>query len=261
VTVLVAARDGLTAAATLTADRDGGRPRIRWTHAWPVLLRPTGAEQVHLVHGAGGPLGGDVLSLDVGIGDGAALRVRSAGATVVQPGRGCGPTRWDTTITVGAAARLDWAPEPTVVTDGAVFETSLCADLGPGASAAIREIVVLGRHGCAGGRYRGRLAVTVDGVPLLAHTAVLDGADRALRGPGGTAGARAVGTLLLTGDAGSCGAGEGPGVRWAWSELDGPGAVLLAVGDPGPVTAVLDAAMISAGGAGTTDLTPWHRSR
>jgi hypothetical protein len=31
-------------------------------------------------------------------------------------------------------------------------------------------------------------------------------------------------------------------VRWAWSDLDGPGAVLLAVGSPAAVTAVLDAA-------------------
>lgn len=247
--VAPAVRDGLTAAATLTADRDGGRPRIRWSHAWPVVLRPTGPAQVHLVHGAGGPLGGDVLSLDVRVGDGAVLRVRSAGATMVQPGRGGDPARWDTTITVGPGGRLDWAPEPVIVTDGAVFDTSLRVDLGTGGSALLREIVVLGRHGCRGGRYRGHLAVTVDGDPLLAHTMVLDGADPALCGPGGTAGARAVGTLLLAGGTGPGGAGEGPGVRWAWSALDGDGAVLMAVGDPGPVTAVLDAAVTAVGSA------------
>ena len=241
--VAQAARDGVTAAATLTADRDGERPRIRWSHAWPVVLRPTGPAQVHLVHGAGGPLGGDVLSLEVRIGDGAALRVRSAGATLVQPGRGADPARWDTTIAVGAGGRLDWAPEPVIVCDGAAFHTRLQADLGPGASAAMREVVVLGRHGGVGGRYRGTLVVTVDGVPLLVHTTVLDGADPALSGPGGTAGVRALGTLVLAGSSGPGGAGEEPGVRWAWSDLDGPGAVLLAVGDPGPVTAVLDAAL------------------
>src|SRR3712207_8513049 len=36
-------------------------------------------------------------------------------------------------------------------------------------------------------------------------------------------------------DRAGAGAGERPGVRWAWSELDGPGAVLLAVGEPGAV--------------------------
>jgi urease accessory protein len=198
---------------------------------------------VHLVHGAGGPLGGDVLSLDVAIGPGAALAVRSAGATMVQPGRGGGPARWDTTVAVGAGGHLDWAPEPTVVTDGAAFETSLRLTLGAGASALVREVVVLGRHGRAGGAHRGHLAVTLDGEPVLAHTTVLDGADPALTGPAGTAGARAVGTLLTAGtDRCPDGLGERPGVRWAWTALDGPGAVLLAVGDPGAVTAVLDGA-------------------
>ena len=36
-----APRAGLQAAAAVTADVDGGRSRIRWTHAWPVVLRPT----------------------------------------------------------------------------------------------------------------------------------------------------------------------------------------------------------------------------
>jgi urease accessory protein len=241
--VAPAPRDGLRAAAALTVDRVAGRPRIRWTHAWPVVLRPTGPGQVHLVHGAGGPLGGDLLSLDIRVGESASLAVRSAGATMVQPGRGGGPARWDTTVAVGAGGRLDWAPEPTVVTDGAEFVTSLRITLDARATVLAREIVVLGRHGRAGGSYRGHLAVTVDGQPLLAHTTVLDGADPALTGPAGTAGARAVGTLVLAGTvAHPGGAGERPRVRWAWSELDGPGAVLLAVGDPGAVTAVLDEA-------------------
>ena len=159
------------------------------------MLRPTGNARVHLVHGAGGPLGGDVLALDVRVGAGAALAVRSAGATIVQPGRGPEPARWDFDVVVGAGASLDWAPEPTVVTDGADYRTSLRVDLGAGARAILREVVVLGRHGGVGGRYRGRLDVSVDGDPLLAHMTSLDGADPALCGPGGTAGARAVGTL------------------------------------------------------------------
>lgn len=240
-TAALSTRDGLRAAATLTVDRAAGRPRIRWTHAWPVVLRPTGPDRVHLVHGAGGPLGGDVLSLDVQLGVDAALTVRSAGATIVQPGRGTEPARWDTTVTVGTGGRLDWGPEPTVVVDGASFHAGLRVDLGAGATATVREIVVLGRHGRTGGHHRGRLAVTLDGEPLLVHTTELDGADAALTGPGGSGGARAVGTLLLVGvDSHPAGAGERPGVRWAWSALEGPGALLLAVGDPGPVTALLD---------------------
>ncbi len=212
-------------------------------------MRPTGDDQVHLVHGAGGPLGGDRFGLDVELAAGAALRVRSAGATIVQPG--VGPTAsWQVRAAVGAGARLDWAPEPTVVCDGAELESGLRFRLDPGAGAALREIVVLGRHGELGGRYRGQLSVDVGGQPLIVHRTVLDGADPALCGPAGTGGARAVGTLVLAGDVGESGraaaadggaAGEGPGVRWAWTVLDGPGLMLIAVGDPGAVTALLDA--------------------
>ena len=308
-----AGRAGLTATATVAADRDAGRPRIRWTQAWPIVLRPTGNARVHMVHGAGGPLGGDVLALDVRVGTGAALAVRSAGATIVQPGRGSAPARWGFDVVVGAGATLDWAPEPTVVTDGADYRTALRCDLGAGARVTLREVVVLGRHGGVGGRYRGRLDVSVDGDPLLAHTTSLDGADPALCGPGGTAGARAVGTLVVVDAAvlaaaddlstrrdptagcaasgaavggaaagrpasgaavggaaagrpasgGAVGAaafaagtgadgggaaeapayvGERPSVRWAWTELAGPGRALFAVGEPGAVIALLDAA-------------------
>src|SRR5439155_4083097 len=79
--------------------------------------------------------------------------------------------------------------------------------LAAGAGAVIREVVVLGRHGGAGGRYRGRLDVAVEGVPLLAHTTLLDGADPALCGPGGTAGGQAVGTLVLVDPHDAAGAG------------------------------------------------------
>lgn len=232
--------------ADLAVDRTGPRQRIRWTHAWPVVLRPTGDDQVHLVHGAGGPLGGDVLGLAVQVGAGATLRVRSAGATLVQPGATAAPARWVTTVALAAGARLDWAPEPTIVTDAAAMEASLRLDVAAGAVAVVREVVVLGRHGCRGGRYRGELVVTVEGRPLIAHTTLLDGADPALAGPGGSAGARAVGTLLVAGAVEDlpAGSGERAGVRWAWSSLAGPGAVLLAVGDPGQVVAVVEAAAV-----------------
>ena len=63
-------------------------------------------------------------------------------------------------------------------------------------------------------------------IPLLAHTTVLDGADPALRGLGGTSGARAVGTLVMVPgdsgdrhDVGPSGAGEDGNLRWAWTEF------------------------------------------
>jgi urease accessory protein len=226
----------------VTVDEAG---RLHWGQAWPVLLRPTGRAEVHLVHGSGGPLGGDELALDVEVATGASLSVRSAAATVVQPGPGAG-ARWDVSAAVGGT--FYWTPEPTVVCDGAALSSVLRIDLAAGACAVIREIVILGRHGQCGGRYTGTLNATVDGTPLLVHTTVLDDSDRGLAGPGGTSGARAIGSLLLAGtaaripgDRAGDRVGDGQGVRWAWMELDGPGAVLFAVGDPAPVVAVLDA--------------------
>ncbi|WP_232663626.1 urease accessory protein UreD [Pseudonocardia sp. TRM90224] len=207
-----------------------------------MVLRPTGERQVHLVQGAGGPLGGDALSLDVDVCAGAELRVRSAGATLVQAGTEDGPARWATTIRVRAAGRIDWAPEPTIVSDGASLESWLRIELAGDATAAVREVVVLGRHGQRGGRYRGAVNVTVGGRALLTQTTLLDGADPALAGPGGSAGARAVGTFLLVGaPRRPSGCGERSGVRWAWSALAGPGDLLTAVGEPGAVGAVLEA--------------------
>lgn len=232
-------RAALTAHARLRVERG---TRMRWSQAWPVLLRPTGVGQVHLVHGAGGPLGGDAFTLDVDVAAGESLAVRSAGATLVQPGSPepgtPEPARWDVTARVGADGWLDWAPEPTVVCTGAALEASLRLDLAAGGQARLREVVVLGRHGEQGGRCTFLLDVRVENVPLLAHTTVLDGADPALTGPAGTSGARAVGSLFMTGPA-PTGAGEAAGVRWACTALDGPGALLLAVGKPAAVLAVL----------------------
>jgi urease accessory protein len=239
-------RGALRATTRLTVDAAAGAQRVRWEHAWPVVLRQTGARRVHIVHAAGGPLGGDQLGLDVHIGAGAVVAVHSAGATLVQPGAGAEagvPAGWAVTAGVGAGGRLDWAPEPTVVADGAALESTLRVELAAGAAATVREVVVLGRHGQRGGRFAGGLEVVVDRVPLLAHTTVLDGADPALCGPAGTGGARAVGTLVCVGAQAPLAArGETAAVRWAWTPLDGPGAVLLAVGSPAAVTAVLDAA-------------------
>lgn len=240
-------RGAVRAATRVTVEAAEGAQRLRWAHTWPVVLRQTGAQRMHLVHAAGGPLGGDELAVDVQVGAGAAVAVHSAGATLVQPGAGAAagvPARWTVTARVGAGGRLDWAPEPTVVADGAALGSTLRVELAAGAAASVREVVVLGRYGQRGGRYAGGLEVLVDGVPLIAHTTLLDGADPALCGPAGTAGARAVGTLVHAGAVGGrpADAGETAEARWAWSPLDGPGAVLIAVGTPAAVTTVLDAA-------------------
>jgi len=222
------------ACAELTVEPGPEAARLRWRCAPPVVVCPTGPNRLHLVQATGGPLGGDELALDVHLGAGSSLQLRSAAATVVQPGRPVATARWTVAATLAADAVLDWRPEPTVVCDGAELHSSMTVALQRGALALLREVVVLGRAGQRGGRCRGALTVEYDGVPLLAHTLLLDGADPALAGPAGTGGARVVGMLTLVG-AGTGGppqdAGEEPGLRWACSALDGLGWLLFALGD------------------------------
>ncbi len=220
----------MKARAQLAVDAWG----VRWHSAAPVVLRPTGGHRIHLVQAAGGPLGGDDLALDVQLGTGCAVQLRSAAATVVQAGRSPGPARWAVTASVAQGAVLDWQPEPTVVCDGAQLHSRITVALQRGARTVLREVVVLGRAGQRGGLFIGELAVDLDGAPLLAHTLLLDGTDPALAGPAGTGDARVVGTLAVVGEGiGSPAqdAGEEPGLRWACAPLAGPGHMVLALAD------------------------------
>ena len=230
----------MKARAQLTVDAGGPR----WRSAAPVVLRPTGGHRIHLVQAAGGPLGGDDLALDIHLDAGCAVQLRSAAATVVQPGRCAGPARWAVTVSVAQGAFFDWQPEPTVVCDGALLHSRITVALQPGARAVLREVVVLGRAGQRGGRFTGDLVVDLDGAPLLAHTLLLDGTDPVLGGPAGTGGARVIAMLAVVGEGiGSPphDAGEEPGVRWARTPLDGPGHLVLALGDRvTTVTRILD---------------------
>jgi hypothetical protein len=84
------------------------------------------------------------------------------------------------------------------------------------------------------------MRASVGGRPLVATTTVLDGADGALSGIGGTMGARSVGSVLSVGaDDDREQAGEDDDVSWARGPLDGPGALLTAVGSVRGVAAVL----------------------
>ncbi|MEJ2863808.1 urease accessory protein UreD [Actinomycetospora flava] len=205
------------------------------------MLRRTGRERVHLVQVGGGPLGGDVLRLDLDLGPGERLELRTAAATVVQPGREGGTARFAVHARLDEGAVLDWRPEPTVVTDGADWWASLDLHLAPGAVATVTEQLVLGRAGQRGGRARSDLAAAVDGRALLVSSSRLDGADPVVSGPGGSGGARSAGTLLVAGRRIGEDGGEESGLRWARTALDGPGTLTTAVGSAGAVTRLLAA--------------------
>lgn len=230
------------------AGLDVERERVRWQDCAPIALRPTGPGQVHLVQAAGGPLGGDELSLAVRVGTGAELRVRSAAATVVQPGPSGEPASWLVSASVAEGATLDWRPEPTVVCADADYRSRLRVDLDPAARLVLRELVLLGRVGEPGGHYRGRLTVGVGGQALLDTETVLDGLDTALSGPAGSGGFRVFGSLLVAGpDLPEVveRADRTPELVSAVLPLEGPGYLILALG--------MTSALVSAGLAAEAD--------
>ncbi|HKT56410.1 MAG TPA: urease accessory protein UreD, partial [Microbacterium sp.] len=121
--------------------------------------------------GAGGALllGGDSVRLDVRVASGCTLHIEDVGGTVAYDGEGRTAT-WDVRASLGDGARLTWRALPFVVADGASVERSMSVTLGAGASAIVRETLVLGRAGERGGTVVSRLDVTDAGGPLLVET-------------------------------------------------------------------------------------------
>ncbi|GLY14487.1 urease accessory protein UreD [Kineosporia rhizophila] len=132
--------------------------------------RQTGAGVVHLVGTAAGPLGGDRAVVDVQVGPGARLSVRSAGATIIQPGRMRPDSVMELNLRVDDGGWLDLAPEPTVVCHGAQHESRTTVSLSGDGQARLVEQVLLGRAYEGPGEWSGRTVITRDGAPVLRHT-------------------------------------------------------------------------------------------
>jgi urease accessory protein len=161
----------------------------------PLVLRRT-PEAVYVVGGAAGPIGGDELGLRISIGAGAFLRVRTAAASIALPGPDGLESVLRVTVDLAARARLEYLPEPVVVSAGARHATIIRVTLAEGASLLLRDEVLLGRHGEAGGACRTELWVNYAGRALLRQSLEVSGTDTADLGPAVLAGHRAVGTLL-----------------------------------------------------------------
>jgi len=137
----------------------------------PLLPRVTGARggpvaEVHLVGGAAGPLGGDELHLDVDVGPGACLVLRTVAASVALPGTGAPSTL---TVRVRVAGSLVYRPEPTVAAAGCHHRMITVIDVCDGGRLWWRDEAVAGRHGEAPGRLHQSIRLRHAGAPLLAQ--------------------------------------------------------------------------------------------
>lgn len=188
----------MKARARVVAEGDGrGATRLTALRSEaPLVLRSTPGA-LYLVGGAGGPLGGDDLALDITVGAGARLTVRTAAASIALPG--AGPSEVRVRATVAAGGELRWLPEPVVVVDGCDHHMEATLDLEDGAVLVWREELVLGRHGEPGGSVVTRARVDLAGHPLLRHELALGPRYPRAAGPAIVAGARAVGALVVAG--------------------------------------------------------------
>jgi urease accessory protein len=211
----------------------------------PLVLRRTPAA-VYLVGGAAGPIGGDELALRILVGAGAFLRLRTAAASIALPGPDGRESVLRVSVSVAAGGRLEYLPEPVVVSAKARHATLVSVTLAAGASLLLRDELLLGRHGETGGSARTVLRVDYAGRPLLRQSLSVSGTDPVSLGPAVLSGHRAVGSLLLvnspdgpggddTGaDDGEAGGGSGPGratPERAVMPLAGPGVLVTALAD------------------------------
>lgn len=174
------------------------RVRTRSSLLAPRILRvtPTSA-RVALVATTALLLAGDEAELDIVVGDGVALEIVEVAATVAYAGRG-GACSWSANVSVAEGASLRWPGEPFVVATDARATRTTRADIADGGSLMLRDTLVLGRHGEAGGELVARTDISHAGRPALVEEFRLAADDDA---PGIRGGRRVVDQVTTLGAA------------------------------------------------------------
>ncbi len=176
----------------------------------PIVLRPTIATGgfplpswlsnaapscVSVAAGAAGPLGGDDLGLTIQVEAGAALIVRTVGATLVLPDMGRRASRSVVTVHVADGGLLAWLPGPLIAARGCNHHAVMQVELDAGARLLVRDEIILGRHGEQAGAFGLRLRVCREGRPL--YDQELSTRQAGSSGPAVMAGRKAVGSVLV----------------------------------------------------------------
>ena len=153
-----------------------------------------------IVNTAGGIAGGDRHDLDIAVGDGATLGVTTAAAEKIY--RALGPEAEITIkLAVGAAARLSWLPQETILFDRARLKRRIEVELAADATLMMAEAVVFGRSAMGEaveqGAFTDRWRVRRNGRLVFAESVRLDGAiAKLLAEPAVAGGGVAVATVL-----------------------------------------------------------------
>ena len=183
------------------ADAATGGTRLDFRHDGPLRvlksLFPEGPAVCHtvVVHPPGGIVGGDTLSVDLALAEGAHALVTTPGATRFYRSGGERAAQ-AIAARVATGARLEWLPLETLVHSGAHADNHMRFELAPGAEMFGWDCVALGLPAAdapfVAGDYRHDIAVgprwLERGRTSASDVALLDG-------PCGWAGHRALGTL------------------------------------------------------------------
>ncbi|MFG3643694.1 urease accessory protein UreD [Micromonospora sp. NPDC047762] len=183
------------------ADGRGGTALVELHGETPLLLRQTptdgGVATVYLVGGAAGPLAGDDLRLEIEVGPGAAVRVRSVAASIALPGRVGAVSRMAVRAVVDAGATLHWLPEQLVAAAGCAHLAESRIELATGAGLRWRDELICGRYGEAPGSAVVHTQVDYAGRPLLRQSLAVGPHAPGWAGPAVLGGAPATGSLLV----------------------------------------------------------------
>ncbi|GAA3545385.1 hypothetical protein AFL01nite_15550 [Aeromicrobium flavum] len=176
----------------LSCSGPADRPRVR-----PMLLSSDDdGARVSLVPEGALLLSGDAVVIEVVVGAGARLELVEPAGTVAYAMSDGGRASWDVTIHLAPASSLVWAGEPFVVSEGARVDRRTTVELAWDARLALREVLVLGRHGERPGELCQDFDATgPNGTPVLAESLAVGAAfgDLALGG------ARVMGTVTVLG--------------------------------------------------------------
>ena len=115
-----------------------------WKFLPPIYLDDTGTAYTLLVNPSGGLVGGDRLSIDLNLEQGAQVLISAPSANRVYRSAGT-LSEQSIDITVGPGAILEWLPEHTIPFAGSRFRQTLHAKLAPGATIVLWDAIASGR--------------------------------------------------------------------------------------------------------------------
>jgi len=153
--------------------------------------------KVGIIGAMSAPLGGDRLTIDVTAGNGAALEVTTAAATLALRGPTTAPAHYDVRLTAGEHTSLRWLPQPLISAAGSNLRQTYTIELTATARLLLREEQLLGRANEEPGHLVSRLLVHRAGRPLLDQQTAYGDPEPGWDGPAILHGHRAVGQLLL----------------------------------------------------------------